>query len=148
MKITDFIKDNQKIEKKELEEQEDFVKKEKKKKLNPWTFINQIQYKTSKHPYDKKVGSAYLTSLYFSHDDRLISMVNEINSLQFLLKDSIIYEYYMDKVPKGKRYLPWTKKTPEQKKFTKSIEKLMRENNEISKREAIIIQKQKERLSI
>ena len=147
MKITDFIKETKKIEKKEQKEQKDIEKKEKKNKLNPWTFINQIQYKSRKHPYNKKTGSAYLTSLYFSHDDRLINMVNEINALQFQLDDVIIYEYYMSKVPKGKRYLPWTKKTPEQKKFAKAVNKLMEENG-LSKRESIITQKQKERLSI
>lgn len=147
MKATDFIKNKQKVEKKEKKEQEDFEKKEKKSKLNPWTFINQIQYKSRKHPYNKKAGSAYVISKHFSHDDRLIDIVNEINALQFQLDDDIIYEYYMDKVPKGKRYLKWIKKTPEQKKFTKAINKLMEEDG-LSRREAIITKKQKERLSI
>ena len=128
-------------------EQEKFEKDEKKNKLTPWTFINQIMSKSRKHPYDKKKGSAYLTTMHFSHDYKLLNIVSKINGLQFGLNDDIIYEYYMSKIPKGRRYITRAKKTPKQKKFDNAVEKLMKEEG-LSKRESIMTQKQKEKIGI
>jgi hypothetical protein len=145
--LVSLLESNKKKKKHDKLEQEKIEKKEKKDKLTPWTFINQILYKSKKHPYNKKKGSAYLTTMHFSHDDSLLNIVNKINGLQFYLDDGIIYEYYMNKVPKGKRYIRWTKKTPKQKKFDKAVEKLMNEEG-LSKRESIMTQKQKEKIGI
>jgi len=111
-----------------------------KKKGGPtlFDFLNQIYLKTEKYPYDKKAASAYMLSLWLSHDKYLIYLVNKINRLQFLLPDDIIYKYYFDVVPKGRRYIKWTKKREEDKKIKKKIESIM-EGTNLSKREAKMI---------
>ena len=102
---------------------------------NLFDFLNQIYYKSRKYEYDRKVAPAYMLSMWLSHDERLIDIVNKINSLQFHLKDVIIYEYYMDKVPRGKRWIPWIKKTAKDKEQDKKVEALMVERC-LSKRES------------
>jgi len=104
------------------------------KPITIFTFLNQIYFKTTVYPYDKKIASAYMLSWWLSHDSSLINIVNKINRLQFSLKDDIIYKYYFDKVPKGKRYIKWTKKTPEDKKKGEIIERMMKERH-LSKNE-------------
>ena len=85
-------------------------------------FLNQINNKTSKFVYDKKIAPAYQLSMWLSHNINLIDIVQEINHLQFNLNDDIIYKYYMDKVPKKRRFIKWTKKS---KTNEKDIDKTM-----------------------
>jgi len=99
-------------------------------------FINQIFYKTSKYKYDKKISPSYMLSMWLAHDSQLIDIVNEINQYQFSLPDEIIYQYYFDKVPKGRRFLKWTKKKEEDKKLKDYIWKI-REERGISKKEIL-----------
>jgi hypothetical protein len=101
-------------------------------------FLNQIYLKTGKYKYDKKIASAYMISLWLSHDNYLIRHVAKIASLQFTLPDDIIYEYYMNVIPKGKRFIKWTKKRVEDKKMKKQIESIM-EGTNLSKREAKMV---------
>lgn len=108
--------------------------KKKKEGPNLFTFLNAIFYK-KKIPYDKSIAPAYMLSLWLSHDPKLIDIVNDINHLQFLLDDGIIYQYYMNQVPKGRRFIKWVKKTPKDKRIEKRIKELT-ENSELSKREA------------
>jgi len=108
------------------------------KEINIFTFLNQINYKKGSVKYDKKVASAYLLSLWLSHDKNIIDIVNEINHLQFDLPDDIIYNYYHSKIPKGKRFIRWTKKTKQDKKKKKIIDEL-KEKFTLSTREAEII---------
>jgi len=112
----------------------------KKKASGPtlFDFLNQIYLKKEKYPYDKKAASAYMLSLWLSHDKYLIDSVNKINRLQFLLPDDIIYKYYFDVIPKGRRYIKWTKKREEDKKTKKEIESIM-EGTNLSRREAKMI---------
>jgi hypothetical protein len=126
--------------------EKDTPEEEDKNKLKIFDFLNQIFYKRDKHPYDKKVAPAYMLSMWLSIDSSLSTIVGNINRLQFFLKDDIIYKYYYYAVPKGKRFLKWNKKTPEEKAFKKNVEKLMEEFG-LSKREAIITQKQLEVLN-
>lgn len=98
-------------------------------------FLNQIYTKTEKYHYDKKIAPAYMLSLWLSHDKHLINIVDKIVRLQFTLPDDIIYNYYMSKIPKGRRFIKWVKKTPEDKKIKKKLESIM-EGTFLSKREA------------
>lgn len=118
-----------------------------KKKDGPdlFTFLNQIFYKSKGHKYDKKLAPAYLISMWLSHDPALINIVHKMNSLQFYLPDDIIYEYYVNEVPKGKRFIKWTKKSPEDKKRKKKIEEI-KEDYQVSKKEAMIILSHIERI--
>jgi hypothetical protein len=111
------------------------------KEVNIFNYLNQIFYKTDKHEYDKKLAPAYMLSMWLSHDSKLIDIVNNLNCLQFSLKDGIIYKYYMSKVPKGKRFLKWSKKTPKDKKFDKDVANEMDNNKHLSKREAMMVTK-------
>ena len=96
---------------------------------NIFNFLNQIYYKGTKLKYDKKVAGSYMLSLWLSHDRKLISIVNEINHYQFLYPDEMIYKYYFDRVPKGKRNIRWTKKNAVDKKLKKKIEAIKEEYN-------------------
>jgi hypothetical protein len=116
------------------------------KEVNIFSYLNQIFYKTDKHEYDKKLAPAYMLSMWLSHDSKLIDIVNNLNRLQFSLKDDIIYKYYMSKVPKGKRFIKWVKKDEKDKKRDKVISALMEENRQLSKREATQIAKFKENI--
>lgn len=97
-------------------------------------FLNNIFYKR-KAEYSKKDCPAYLLSMWLAHDPDLIGIVNKINPLQFNLKDDIIYEYYFDKVPKGRRFIRWTKKEKEPKETAKLLEEI-KEEFQCSKNEA------------
>ena len=97
-------------------------------------YLNSIFYKKP-DVYDKKIAPAFLLSLWLSHDKSLINIVNKINHLQFYLDDSIIYSYYYHKVPKGKRFIRWTKKESVDKKHKEKVNNL-RDSYGISKREA------------
>jgi hypothetical protein len=85
--------------------------------------------------------------MWLSHDPELINLVNKLNPLQFLLRHDIIYQYYFEKVPKGKRFIRWTKKEKENKARRKEIEELAKELN-VSKIEAGQILSVKERLCV
>ncbi len=85
--------------------------------------------------YEKRIAPAYILSLWLSHDRQLVEIVNDINHLQFNLPDEMIYRYYYYKVPKGKRFIRWPKKTEKDKQREKEISELC-EQFGISKREA------------
>jgi hypothetical protein len=104
-----------------------------------FTFLNQIQNKQRTVPYDKKTANAYMLSMWLSHDKDLIEKVNKINQYQFLLPDEIIYEYYMDSIPSGKRYIKWIKKRKADNKLKKRIDKLQEKYPELSTRECKMI---------
>ena len=110
-----------------------------------FTYMNAIFYKRP-IPYKKKLCPTYLLSMWLSHDPELINLVNKLNPLQFLLKDDIIYQYYFEKVPKGRRFIRWTKKEKETKKRRKKIEELAKELN-VSKIEASQILNVTERIN-
>lgn len=107
------------------------------KKVNIFTFLNQIFYKTAKEPYDKKVASAYILALWLSHDPELVHIVNRINPYIFSLKDDQIYTYFFHNIPKKRRFIKWIKKdsSKENKKMKEELENL-RERLGISKIEA------------
>jgi hypothetical protein len=102
---------------------------------NLFTFLNAIFYKNKNVVYDKKKANAYMLSLWLSHDKELINIVNRLNPLQFKLSDDLIYQYYMNKIPRKKRFIKWVKKEGDDKKRKKTIDK-MKEVYGISTREA------------
>ena len=100
-----------------------------------FTFLNQIQTKRKTIEYDRKIAPAFMLSHWLSHDKDLIEKVNKINHYQFLLPDDVIYEYYMDALPTGKRYIKWIKKRKEYEKMEKRIKKLQEHFPQLSTRE-------------
>lgn len=112
-------------------------KKNNRKSINIFTFLNAINYK-NKVSYDKKVAPAYLLTMWLAHDPTLLELSQKINHLQFTIPDDIIYQYYWYKVPKGRRFIKWTKKTEKEKNREKKIQELMSERK-LSKREATMV---------
>lgn len=112
------------------------------KKLNIFTFLNQIFYKTAKEPYNKKIASAYILALWLSHDPDLVHIVNSINPYIFSLKDDQIYSYFFHNIPKKRRFIKWVKKdsSKENKKVKEELENI-REKFGISKNEALKFKK-------
>lgn len=105
-----------------------------KDKYTLFDYLNAIFYKR-KVPYDKKVASAYILMLWLSEDKNLIHMINDINSCLFILKDKMVYDYFWYGIPKGKRFIKFTKKKKDKKDNEKLIEQLMFEKK-LSKEEA------------
>lgn len=106
---------------------------------NLFTFIEQIKTKQRKVPYDKKIASAWMLTQWLSHDKGLVKKCNDINKYQFLLPDEVIYEYYMNIIPAGKRYIKWVKKRKTDDKIKKKINKLQEKYPELSTRECKMI---------
>jgi hypothetical protein len=102
---------------------------------NIFTFLNQITLKRGSEPYDRKAAPAYMLTMWLSHDDGLLDVVNDINDHQFALDDELVYTYYLHKVPGGKRYIRWIKKDKEN---SEEVKELM-ERYDISKREAMLL---------
>jgi len=87
--------------------------------------------------YDKKLASAYMLSLWLSHEKELMFYVDKINNVMYNLPDELVFKYYMKKIPKKKRYIKWIKKGKLSKKKTKKINELCDKYN-ISKKEALL----------
>jgi hypothetical protein len=109
------------------------------KELTIFDYLNAIFNKTELK-YDKKVAPAYLLSLWLSHDQSLLSIVNEVNRYHFLLRDEDIYNYYYSIIPKGRRFIRWTKKMEMPKGQKEHLEEISLTYN-ISKREAMLYKK-------
>ncbi len=108
-----------------------------KKKPGMFDIFTQILTKNIKHKYDKKIAPAYMMSLYLSHDNSLLGIVNKMNQIQFNIPDELVYKYYFNRIPK-RRFIKWIKKTPEDKKINKIIEQIQIDMN-VSKNEAKMI---------
>ena len=91
--------------------------------------LNAIFYKKKEHKYEKKDAGAYILALYLSIDSTLSNVVNDINRCLFLLPDELIYQYYFHAVPRGKRFLKWTKKDAVDKKRDEIIKQLSIKHN-------------------
>ena len=85
-----------------------------------FTYLNNLFFKLGL-TYDKKVAPAYLISLWLSHDKDLIKIVNKINELHFNISDELIYKYYYERIPKGRRFIQWVKKDEKDKKIKEKV---------------------------
>ena len=91
--------------------------------------LNAIFYKKKEYKYDKKDAGAYILALFLSIDPSLSILVNNFNHYQFLLPDELAYQYYFHAVPKGRRFLKWTKKDKVDKKRDEIIKQLSIKHN-------------------
>lgn len=107
--------------------------------VNLFTFLKQIQSKRRTVPYDKKIANAWMLSQWLSHDKDLVERVSRIAKYQQILPDDVIYEYYMDSIPAGRRYIKWVKKRKQDDKIVKRIENLQQLYPNLSKRECKMI---------
>jgi hypothetical protein len=111
----------------------------KEKEVNLFTFLNQIQSKRRTVPYDKKIANAWMLSQWLSHDKDLVERVSRIVKYQQILPDDVIYEYYMDSIPAGRRYIKWVKKRKQDEKLKERIKKLQELEPKLSERECMMI---------
>ena len=107
------------------------------KKPGMFDIFTQILTKNIKYGYDKKIAPTYMMSLYLSHDNSLLGIVNKMNKLQYNIPDEMIYKYYVNQIPK-RRFIKWVKKVPENKKLAKVVDKI-KEDMGVSKNEAKMI---------
>ncbi len=113
------------------------------KKKTLFDYLNSLFYKKEVEPFNKTICNPYMISMYLAHERDLINMVQEMNKIQFSLPDGrerIVYEYYLSKVPRGRRFIKWTKKDKASKKKEKQLEEIM-EELDVSKLEADKIQR-------
>jgi hypothetical protein len=118
---------------------------EKNEHPNMFDYMNQIYYKKRTYKHDNKICNAYLLLMWLSHDQELMPYIHKINHLQWYVPNDIIYEYLMQVIPKGKRFIRWDKKTAEDKKRQKQIDEIISETR-LSKREAIDLLNKLERV--
>jgi hypothetical protein len=108
-------------------------------------YLRQICEKTHKFEYNKKYAPAYLISLWLSHEEDLIDIVQEINLIQFYVPDDAVYQYYYNKVPMKRRFIKYDKKNDTTLQIEQEIQEIMDEH-QVSHREALMIKKHVERL--
>ena len=117
---------------------------DKKKKINIFDYLRQICEKGTKQPYDKRLAPAFLITMWLSHEQDLINLCQAMN-IRHWLNDKDVYNFYFYKVPKGYRYIRWTKKDETYLKAQEEIEEIMLEYN-VSNREATMIKQHTDRI--
>lgn len=103
-----------------------------------FTYLNSLWSKKRVEPFNRSTCNPYMLSMYLAHERDLIDMVQEMNKIQFSLptgNERIVYEYYLAKTPRGRRFIKWTKKTKVAKKREKLLEEIQ-EEFDVSKMEA------------
>ena len=115
-----------------------------KKKINIFDYLRQICEKGTKQPYDKRLAPAFLITMWLSHEQDLVHLCQAMN-IRHWIADKDVYNFYFHKVPKGRRFIRWTKKDETYLKEQEEIEELMVEYN-VSNREATMLKQHKERL--
>lgn len=100
-----------------------------------FTFI-QALFSKKKLTYNKKVANAYMLSLWLSNDDKLLGIVNRINKHLFSLDDELVWKYYFNLIPSGKRYIKYIKGD---KRVSDDLESLKKEHPNLSSKEAGMI---------
>lgn len=102
--------------------------------------LKQVNEKTTKYKYDKKIVTGRHLMYWLSHDQYLMPYVQEINKILFTsgIKDDMVYTYFFHRIPKKNRYIKWIKRDPENTERIKKLEKISEERN-VSTREAELI---------
>lgn len=72
-------------------------------------FLNSINDK-KRIDINKKDFSNYMVTLWLSHAEECINVINDINKHIFNIPEEAMYEYLYDKIPKKKRFIKFTKK--------------------------------------
>lgn len=103
-----------------------------KKRSDLFDAINSINYKTKKD-FDIKKVNPFILSLWLAQDKNLIKYVQKLNPYIFHINNEIAFCYYYKKIPKGKRFIRWTKKKKTEN--SKEVQELMDKFN-ISEKEA------------
>lgn len=110
------------------------------KKPTVFDILKQVNEKTTKYEYNKKIVSGYHLMYWLSHDQYLMKWVQNINKILFTsgIKDDMVYSYFFYNIPKKNRYIKWIKRDPENKERNKKLEEIS-ENRNVSINEAELI---------
>lgn len=95
-------------------------------------FLNSINDK-KRIEINEKDFSGYMVSLWFSHAQDCIDVVNKINPYIFSTPTKAMYEYYFDKISKKKRFIKFTKKEKDEK--TVEAKETFKSKHNLSKKE-------------
>jgi hypothetical protein len=97
--------------------------------MSAFDVLNAIFDKDEKFKYKSNDLPPYIISLWFSHAKDFLEIVNRINEFQYSLSSDQIFKYYFYKIPKGRRYIRWTKKNSvlndEQKESIEELRKIL-----------------------
>ena len=102
------------------------------KKKTFFSYLNSL-FSKKDIGFDKREVPSYLLLLWLSHDPKLIDLTQSMNRMLYTLPGDVIYRYFFDKIPKGRRFIRWTKKEPVQASDKKILEELEQYN--LSERE-------------
>lgn len=87
------------------------VKEPKKvKDMNVFDYITSIGIKKKIEDFNKKECSRYMLALAFNNSSQTCGIANEINRMLYDIDDRLVYEYFFDKIPKGRTFMKWPKK--------------------------------------
>lgn len=103
-----------------------------------FVYLDNIFLKRLTPEYDEKIAPGYYTSVMLSHDTQLLGIVNRVNLSYkiYNIPGEMVYKYFWHKVPKGRRFIKWVKKTKASKEDDALIEQIKLEQN-CSKKEAL-----------
>lgn len=110
------------------------MKTEKKKDINLFDYINQINLKKEDIKFDEKKCPPFMLVMNYGHENGLLEITNKINQYFYNLDPKLVYEYFYNKIPKGKRFTRWVKKD----KIKDEKIKIMMNKYDISYREAYL----------
>ena len=85
-------------------------------------YLNSFYNKTGKIYNKEDKISSYMLAMWLSHDEGLLPVVDKLNEMLYNLPDEQIYNYLYDKIPKGRRYIKWTKKIKDDKFDPKKLQ--------------------------
>ena len=102
-----------------------------------FSFIDQIRSKETWYDYDPKIAPAFLLLMGLSNYNPDLKTCNAINHLLWPMPSDMIYKYFFEAIPKGKRFVKWPKKE-KSKKIDKEI-KALKEKYNISTYEAKLL---------
>lgn len=78
-------------------------------------YMNSFFYKKGNiYNKDDKISS-YMLCMWLSHDENLLPIIDKLNELLYNIPDEQVYNFLYNKIPKGRRYIKWVKKTKDDK---------------------------------
>lgn len=87
-------------------------------------YLNSIFYKKYINDFNSKECPKVLLIYWISEDKSLINIANKINKQIWYLSDKMVYDYLFEYIPKGRRFIQWTKKEKGKKKESSELKEM------------------------
>lgn len=100
------------------------------KEPNLFDYINAF-FDKKDIPYDKKKAGKYILVLWMSNDRESLEAVQTVCNKLFEIPDELVYQYLMEKIPRGKRWIKYPKKYIKESE----LEELQKEYPDFSRNE-------------